>query len=218
MRAYEGRLDLMRCVIFGPEGTPYEHGAFAFDLALPGEYPSEPPLVKYLSVVSQRLNPNLYEDGKVCLSLLGTWSGPGWTPESTILQVLTSIQGLVLVPQPFFNEPGYEQSQHTPQGQQNARRYNENARLLTLRAMLATAAGPPRHLRGVIRDHFARNGASVVEKCEALVGTAGAAPPGEGAPSAGFLRMLQRLLPALRERIGDPPAAQRSRAPRHAVE
>lgn len=28
------------------------------------------------------------QDGKVCLSLLGTWSGPGWIPgKSTLLQV-----------------------------------------------------------------------------------------------------------------------------------
>ena len=24
-----------------------------------------------------RFNPNLYNDGKVCLSILGTWAGPG---------------------------------------------------------------------------------------------------------------------------------------------
>lgn len=30
----------------------------------------------------------LVQDGKVCLSLLGTWSGPGWMPgKSTLLQV-----------------------------------------------------------------------------------------------------------------------------------
>ena len=35
-----------------------------------------------------RFNPNLYECGKVCLSLLGTWSGPSWNPAvSTLLQV-----------------------------------------------------------------------------------------------------------------------------------
>lgn len=38
-----------------------------------------------------------YAGGKVCLSLLGTWQGPGWTPQSTILQVLLSIQSLILV-------------------------------------------------------------------------------------------------------------------------
>ena len=35
-----------------------------------------------------RFNPNLYDCGKVCLSLLGTWSGPSWDPTaSTLLQV-----------------------------------------------------------------------------------------------------------------------------------
>lgn len=34
-----------------------------------------------------RFNPNLYNCGKVCLSLLGTWAGPGWDPAaSTLIQ------------------------------------------------------------------------------------------------------------------------------------
>ena len=53
-----------------------------------------------------------HKDGKVCLSLLGTWSGAKgemWEPaHSTMLQVIVSIQSLILVPQPYFNEPGYE--------------------------------------------------------------------------------------------------------------
>ena len=50
-----------------------------------------------------RFNPNLYSDGKVCLSLLGTWHGEGWTVPtasnfgSTILQVLVSIQSIIMV-------------------------------------------------------------------------------------------------------------------------
>lgn len=48
----------------------------------------------------------------VCLSLLGTWSGAEgetWNKDTaTLLQVLVSIQSLILVPHPFFNEPGYE--------------------------------------------------------------------------------------------------------------
>ena len=38
-----------------------------------------------------RFNPNLYKDGKVCLSLLGTWpgaQGEQWSKQiSTIIQV-----------------------------------------------------------------------------------------------------------------------------------
>lgn len=39
-----------------------------------------------------RFNPNLYACGKVCLSLLGTWTGPSWVPgTSTLLQVRQSL-------------------------------------------------------------------------------------------------------------------------------
>ena len=59
-----------------------------------------------------RFNPNLYNCGKVCLSLLGTWSGQDgetWNKDtSTFLQVLVSIQSLILVEDPYFNEPGWE--------------------------------------------------------------------------------------------------------------
>lgn len=57
-----------------------------------------------------RFNPNLYNDGKVCLSVLNTWHGrpeEKWNPQtSSFLQVLVSIQSLILVPEPYFNEPG----------------------------------------------------------------------------------------------------------------
>jgi ubiquitin-conjugating enzyme E2 Z len=54
-----------------------------------------------------RFNPNLYSNGKVCLSILGTWSGPGWTQIQTMLSTLLSIQSL-MNPNPYHNEPGYE--------------------------------------------------------------------------------------------------------------
>ena len=53
------------------------------------------------------VNPNLYENGKVCLSILGTWSGPGWTTACTLSSVLLSIQSL-LNENPIHNEPGWE--------------------------------------------------------------------------------------------------------------
>lgn len=62
-------------MIVGPSNTPYEDGLFIFDVQLPNDYPASPPRFHYLSYCADRLNPNLYEDGKVCVSLLGTWSG-----------------------------------------------------------------------------------------------------------------------------------------------
>lgn len=111
VRVYEDRMDLMSVMIAGPEHTPYEDGMFLFDIQLGKNYPRSPPSCHYVSFCADRLNPNLYEDGKVCVSLLGTWAGKGsevWGPSSTLLQVIVSIQGLILVPEPYFNEAGYE--------------------------------------------------------------------------------------------------------------
>ena len=50
-----------------------------------------------------------HESCTVCLSLLGTWQGPAWNPSnSTILQVLVSIQSMVFCDKPWYNEPGRE--------------------------------------------------------------------------------------------------------------
>lgn len=62
-------------MIMGPKQTPYEDGLFVFDIQLPADYPESPPVFHYHAFCNERLNPNLYEDGKVCVSLLGTWSG-----------------------------------------------------------------------------------------------------------------------------------------------
>ncbi|OMO64786.1 Ubiquitin-conjugating enzyme, E2 [Corchorus olitorius] len=95
VRVYEERVDLMRAVIIGAQGTPYHNGLFFFDISFPNDYPNTPPSVHYHSY-GLRLNPNLYWNGYVCLSLLNTWNyceeTEKWNPaESTILQVLVSI-------------------------------------------------------------------------------------------------------------------------------
>ncbi|KAL4709879.1 hypothetical protein ACJJTC_003842, partial [Scirpophaga incertulas] len=64
VRAFEDRIDLLSVMIAGPRKTPYEGGLFVFDVQLGGEYPRAPPLCHYHSYCSDRLNPNLYEDGK----------------------------------------------------------------------------------------------------------------------------------------------------------
>ena len=76
-------------MIVGPADTPYAEALFVFDIMLPPTYPAKPPKVLYRAF-GERLNPNLYENGKVCLSLLGTWEGQGvetWGPRSNLLQV-----------------------------------------------------------------------------------------------------------------------------------
>lgn len=157
LRVDEDRYDFLRAVIFGPEDTPYDSGAFVFDIWLPLEYPSVPPKFRLLTTGGGRVrfNPNLYNCGKVCLSLLGTWSGPSWTPASTILQVLVSIQSLVLVQEPYFNEPGYENHFGTPSGEQASKQYNERVRKdNALFAIQYNIRYPCPDLEGGIRRHF----------------------------------------------------------------
>ena len=57
--------------------------------------------------------------------------------ESTLLQVLVSIQSLILgTAEPYFNEPGYESQQGTPGGTNASNDYNQNIRRETLRVAL----------------------------------------------------------------------------------
>lgn len=84
----ENHMNMMRALIIPGEATPYANGMFLFDIFLPQEYPNVPPKVQFLTTYGGRIrfNPNLYTDGRVCLSLLGTWDGPSWKPSSTVLQ------------------------------------------------------------------------------------------------------------------------------------
>ncbi|EME83678.1 uncharacterized protein MYCFIDRAFT_123837, partial [Pseudocercospora fijiensis CIRAD86] len=85
-------------LIIGPQGTPYENGLFEFDLLCQNHFPTSPPRLEFRTTGGGRVrfNPNLYDDGTVCLSLLGTWSGEPWDSEkSTIRQVLVSIQAMI---------------------------------------------------------------------------------------------------------------------------
>ncbi|GKT46296.1 putative ubiquitination network signaling protein acrB [Colletotrichum spaethianum] len=108
VRHDSSRLDAMKVLIVGPEGTPYENGLFEFDLFCPLEYPNTPPRMEFKTTRSGRkFNPNLYVDGKICLSLLDTWSGEKWCPRtSTLLQLLVSIQAMIFCADPIWNEPG----------------------------------------------------------------------------------------------------------------
>ncbi len=97
-------------LIIGPSDTPYFGGYFFFEIDYPENYPQQPPNVKFLTIDNKvRFNPNLYEAGKVCLSILGTWSGPSWSPVMNIRLVLDSIRSL-LGQFPIQNEPGFDQT------------------------------------------------------------------------------------------------------------
>ncbi|CAH0383910.1 unnamed protein product [Bemisia tabaci] len=161
VRCDSDRLDVMKVLITGPAETPYMNGCFEFDVYFPKDYPTSPMLIN-LETTGQhtvRFNPNLYNDGKVCLSVLNTWHGrpeEKWNAQtSSFLQVLVSIQSLILVPEPYFNEPGYERSRGTPAGTQSSREYNINICQATLKwAMVEQLKNPSPCFKTVIQSHF----------------------------------------------------------------
>lgn len=84
-------------MIKGPKRTPYEDGLFFFDFQFPADYPKVPPLCHYISYCSDRLNPNLYEGGKVCVSLLGTWGGKVILNTTKLILITTATEFLLLL-------------------------------------------------------------------------------------------------------------------------
>ncbi|KYO23914.1 baculoviral IAP repeat-containing protein 6 isoform C [Alligator mississippiensis] len=173
VRCDEERLDIMKVLITGPADTPYTNGCFEFDVYFPQDYPNSPPLVNLETTGghSVRFNPNLYNDGKVCLSILNTWHGrpeEKWNPQtSSFLQVLVSVQSLILVAEPYFNEPGYERSRGTPSGTQSSREYDGNIRQATVKwAMLEQIRNPSPCFKEVIHKHFYLKRVEIMAQCE----------------------------------------------------
>ena len=82
-------------MIIGPEDTPYELGFYFFLATYPENYPFSPIKVKFLTTEPNvRMNPNLYGNGKVCLSILNTWKGEQWTSCQSIRSILLTIISL----------------------------------------------------------------------------------------------------------------------------
>ncbi|TDL29200.1 hypothetical protein BD410DRAFT_779533 [Rickenella mellea] len=166
LRVDESRVDIIKALITGPEGTPYYNGCYLFDIFLGPSYNSTPPSVKYMTTNGGkfRFNPNLYADGKVCLSLLGTWSGPSWVSgKSTLLQVLISIQSMILCEEPYLNEPGWANDGGSPQSQA----YSANVRRMVVNtAMLGNLKNPPEPFADVIRTHFRLKARSITKQLD----------------------------------------------------
>jgi ubiquitin-protein ligase len=108
----EDNLYEWNALIVGPKDTPYEGGFYMFKIKVLPEYPFVPPYVEFLTTDGKiRFNPNLYQSGKVCLSILGTWTGPSWCSTMNLDTVCQYLR-YILNEQPLANEPGYDIKLH----------------------------------------------------------------------------------------------------------
>jgi ubiquitin-protein ligase len=161
VRVPKDNINLFSFLISGPKDTPYENGLFEFHAYFPPEYPNKEPqvLIHTTGNGQVRFNPNLYDSGKVCLSLLGTWSGQEgekWNAKtSTFLQVMVSIQSLILIEYPYFNEPGWEKEMNSTNGKQKSSAYNEERQPHTIKlGMSDMIRNPPNGFEDVVKNHF----------------------------------------------------------------
>lgn len=87
--------------------------------------------------------------------------------------MLVSIQSLIFVAEPFFNEPGYERQMGTPAGDEMSRSYNAPLREATIRyAMLEPLRKPTPEFETVIRNHFRLRRAAILRECRGWVSEA----------------------------------------------
>ncbi|CAK8673918.1 ubiquitin-conjugating enzyme E2 G2-like [Clavelina lepadiformis] len=93
-------------LILGPEGTPFESGVFRTSLHFPTDYPMSPPKMKFISDI---FHPNIYPDGRVCISILHSpgddpmgyeTSAERWSPVQSIEKILLSVMSMLAEPNP----------------------------------------------------------------------------------------------------------------------
>ena len=82
------------------------------------------------------------------------------------LQVLISIQSLILCLEPYYNEPGFERLYGTPQGDSESLKYSEDVFRNNLKyAVLGQLTNPPEGFEEVVRAHFYLKRDFLLEVC-----------------------------------------------------
>jgi len=106
--ADESNLFEWNVYIAGPPDTDYEGGIFKALMSFPEDYPISPPKLKF---ASEFWHPNVYPDGKVCISILHTpdpmnpeeKAEETWRPIQTVESILVSTTSMLS--DPNFSSP-----------------------------------------------------------------------------------------------------------------
>lgn len=155
-------------MIRGPVDTPYEHGFYTFQFDFPNDYPHTPPKVKFTTGDGKmRFNPNLYIEGKVCLSILNTWEGEKWTSCQTIRSILLTLI-TVLNETPMNNEPAYVDAtkENVECQNYNALLSYKNIQVALLNYFECDIAPEYRHFISHIIKHVQENREKIEKKVE----------------------------------------------------
>ncbi|XP_027713219.1 ubiquitin-conjugating enzyme E2 G2 isoform X2 [Vombatus ursinus] len=90
-------------LIMGPEDTCFEFGVFPAILSFPLDYPLSPPKMRF---TCEMFHPNIYPDGRVCISILHApgddpmgyeSSAERWSPVQSVEKILLSVSQMMRV-------------------------------------------------------------------------------------------------------------------------
>ena len=153
-------------LIFGPEDTPYQHGNYLFTLDFPTTYPYNPPILTFQNKYNNiRFHPNLYRNGKVCISILNTWTGEKWSACQTIKSVLLTIC-TILTENPLLHEPGIRKSH------EDYNKYNEIISFANIKYNILEIINDIEHrykfnfFKDIIFENFKEHYEILIKKCE----------------------------------------------------
>lgn len=111
--------------LIGPRDTPWEDHIMHGYVKLSDNYPFVPPEVKF---ITKTLHPNIYKDGKVCLSILNsTQDETGYFQQSELWSPVLDIRCVFLCIMTLFTEPNLE----SPADLDSCILYRTNIRKLT---------------------------------------------------------------------------------------
>lgn len=118
---------------------------------------------------------------------------------------------MVFVPDPYFNEPGYESSAATPDGRRRSAEYNASLRVQTARlALLETLRAPDPVFAPALRAHFAHKAGDIRAMLQQWLAEAGPGRAQLSAYAASIEAELQKLpLPVLEPAVPPMEAQQR---------
>nr|XP_043638463.1 putative ubiquitin-conjugating enzyme E2 38 [Erigeron canadensis] len=170
VRVFESRMDILRAAIVGQKGTPYHDGLFFFDMCFPINYPDSPPLVRYHSGVPG-ISPHLNKCGDVRLVLCNEFARQEnmWIPgTSNMLQLLVSIQDLILNATPYFNIIGTAMSISRIQ-ERKSFLFNENTVVKSLETMVYTMNKPPKNFEDLVFGHFHMRVHDILMACKGYI-------------------------------------------------
>lgn len=97
-------LFIWEVAIFGPPDTLYHGGYFKARMTFPQDYPFSPPSLRF---VSEIWHPNVYENGRLCISILhspvddphsGELPSERWNPTRNVRTILLSVISLLNEP------------------------------------------------------------------------------------------------------------------------